>query len=156
MNEILHCFIVLSHILCFWRNTKLHFPFSPQLQAENSIFHVNDSDFRITLGIKYENFSTSWPPGPGSLSAALHIHHLFCRLQLASRLMCCEEVGFFILQVTLFGPRPSCDTQQRLVIVLKICEEVKSRDQVNESWAAQGKWQITRFSGFRKIDWNER
>ena len=63
MNEILHCFIVLSHILCFWRNTKLHFPFSPQLQAENSIFHVNDSDFRITLGIKYENFSTStsWP-----------------------------------------------------------------------------------------------
>ena len=90
---------------------------------------------------------TSPPPGllaswPWPLSAALHIHHLFCRLQLASTLLYCEEVGFFILQVTLFGPRPSCDTQQRLVIVLKICEEVKSRDQVNESWAAQGKWQI--------------
>ena len=119
MNEILHCFIVLSHILCFCRNTKLHFPFSPQLQAENSIFHVNDSDFRITLGIKYENFSTSTSTSWPRLSVCCATHSSFvlqgsALVQLASRLFYCEEVGFFILQFILFGPRSSSDTQQRL------------------------------------------
>ena len=106
---------ILSNILCFCRNTKLHFPFSPQLQAENSIFHVNDSDFRITLGIKYENFSTStsWP----WLSVCCVTHSSFVLQGSACFkiiVLCCEEVGFFILQVILFGPRPSSDTQQRL------------------------------------------
>ena len=110
---------ILSNILCFCRNTKLHFPFSPQLQAENSIFHVNDSDFRITLGIKYENFSTSTSTSWPWLSVCCATHSSFvlqgsALVQLASRLLYCEEVGFFVLHVILFGPRPSSDTQQRL------------------------------------------
>ena len=95
---------------------------------------------------------TSPPPGPGLCllsytfiicSAGFSLLQHYCVVK--------KEDSSFFSQVTLFGPRPSCDTQQRLVIVLKICEEVKSRDQVNESWAAQGKWQ---FSVFRKIDWD--
>ena len=145
MNEILHCFIVLSHILCVWRNTKLHFPFSPQLQAENSIFHVNDSDFRITLGIKYENFSTStstsWPWLSVSVCCATHSSFVLqgsaCfKIIVLWRSGILHSSGYFIWSETF-----KWHTTET-VIVLKICEEVKIRDQVSESWAAQWKWQV--------------